>query len=126
MNFGDTPLDTLGHLLLASVFVSQGLGAIPRFDFHAGRLRERRIPSPEFVLVCGLAMMLAGGAMLASGVFAVAGATLLIVFTIVATILFQNFWTIADVVRRREKRGQFFNNLAILGGLLLALADALK
>jgi putative oxidoreductase len=119
-----SPLAIAGHVFIALLFIIQGLGALPRerFAFHTKRLRERLIPGPAFVLICGLAMMLAGGLMVMLDIYAQVGARMLIVFTVVATLLFQNFWTISDPVRRREKRGTFFNNLAVLGGLLLLVA----
>lgn len=119
-----TLIKVAGDVLVGLVFLTQALGALPksRFEFHSGRLRDRNIPAPSFVLICGLAMMFAGSAMVMLDVYPGIGAVLLIVFTVIATVLFQNFWTISDAVKRREKRGAFFNNLAILGGVLLVLA----
>lgn len=121
-----TTLQIVGQVLIGSLFLAQGLGALSRarFKFHSGRLAERRIPTPEFVLVCGLAMMLAGGIMVMLDIFSAVGALLLLIFSIVATVLFQNYWSIKDPVTRRSKRSSFFNNLAIIGGLLLILAAA--
>ena len=120
------PLQIAGQVLIGSLFVAQGIGALSRarVKFHSGRLGERRIPAPDFVLVCGLAMMLAGGVMVMADIYSEVGAGLLLVFSIVATVLFQNFWTVRDPTARRGKRGTFFNNLAVIGGLLLILAFA--
>jgi putative oxidoreductase len=118
------PLQIAGQVLIGSLFVTQGLGALPRarFKFHSGRLGERRIPAPDFVLICGLAMMLAGGVMVMADIYSEVGAALLLVFGIVATVLFHNFWAVQDSAERRHKRAIFFNNLAVIGGLLLVLA----
>ena len=114
-------LTILGHVLVGSVFISQAVGTLPpgRFANHANKLRDKGFPLPNIVLACGLAIMLAGGTMVIFDVYARSGAWMLIGFTVIATILYQNFWSIADPARRREKRGTFFNNLAILGGLFL-------
>jgi putative oxidoreductase len=114
-------LTILGHILVGSVFISQAVGTLPpaRFANHANKLRDKGFPFPNAVLACGLAIMLAGGAMVILDVYARIGGWMLIGFTVVATILYQNFWAISDPARRREKRGTFFNNLAILGGLFL-------
>lgn len=111
----------LGHIFVGSVFIVQAVGTLPklRFENHANKLREKGFPLHNLVLASALAMMLAGGAMVMLDVYAVIGAWMLIAFTVIATLLYQSFWTIADPARRREKRGTFFNNLAILGGLLL-------
>ena len=114
-------LTIFGHVLVGSVFISQAVGTLPpaRFANHSNKLRDKGFPLPNIVLACGLAIMLVGGAMVILDVYARIGALMLIGFTVIATILYQNFWSISDPARRREKRGTFFNNLAILGGLFL-------
>jgi putative oxidoreductase len=121
-----TLLQVAGYVLVGSVFLSQGLGALPRerFAFHSGRLRDRGIPMPNFVLACGLAMMLGGGLMVILDIYAGIGGWLLLIFSIVATALFQNFWTIKDTAARRGKRGAFFNNMAIIGGIFLIISSS--
>jgi putative oxidoreductase len=114
----------LGYVLLGAVFITQAVGTLPRARFanHATKLRDKGFPLANVVLACALAMMLAGGSMLILDVYPRIGAAMLIVFTVIATLLYQNFWSIEDPARRREKRGTFFNNLAILGGLLIVVS----
>jgi putative oxidoreductase len=114
-------LTILGHILVGSVFISQAVGTLPpaRFANHAKKLHDKGFPLSNLVLACGLAIMLAGGGMVILDIYAGIGAWMLIGFTVIATSLYQNFWSIDDPARRREKRGTFFNNLAILGGLCL-------
>ena len=116
-------LEIAGHVLVGAVFISQCLATLPRdrFQFHVNKLRGKHFPLPALVLVCGLAMMLAGGVMVIFDLYSQIGAWMLIFFTIFVTFLYQSFWTFKDPDRRREKRGTFFNNLAILGGLFLVL-----
>lgn len=117
-------VQALGYVLVGAVFISQAFGTLPkaRFDNHANKLREKGFPLPNVVLACALAMMLGGGAMVILDVYPRIGAAMLIVFTVIATLLYQSFWTLKDPVKRREKRGTFFNNLAILGGLLIIVS----
>jgi putative oxidoreductase len=117
-------LQALGYVLVGSVFISQAVGTLPRARFanHANKLREKGFPLANLVLACALGMMLAGGAMVILDIYPRIGGWMLIVFTVIATLLYQNFWSIEDPVRRREKRGTFFNNLAILGGLFIIVS----
>jgi uncharacterized membrane protein YphA (DoxX/SURF4 family) len=86
---------------------------------HSKKLAAKSFPFPDVMLACGLAMMLAGGMMVILDIYSQIGAWMLIAFTVFVTFLHQSFWTFKDPDRRREKRGTFFNNLAILGGLFL-------
>lgn len=115
-------IEAAGRMLVGVLFLFQGFGAFQRLDFHIGRLRSRHVPAPGVVLAFGLAMMLAGGAMVLVNFYAGIGAALLFVFTVTATVLFQNFWSIKEPDRRREKRTSFMYNLAIIGGILLVMA----
>jgi putative oxidoreductase len=116
-------IEMAGRIMIAFLFLFQGASAAAfRFGFHVERLRARRVPAPKFALVCGFAMMFIGGLMVLLDVFAAIGAGLLIAFTILATLLYQNFWSIEDPARRREKRSAFIYNVAIVGGLLLVVA----
>ena len=117
-------LTIAGYVMVGSVFINQAISTLPRARFtnHSKKLGDRGVPAPDFVLVCALAMMLAGGVMVTFDVYARVGALMLIIFTLIATYLYQSFWTIQDPSKRREKRGAFFNNLAILGGLFLIAA----
>jgi uncharacterized membrane protein YphA (DoxX/SURF4 family) len=47
------------------------------------------------------------------------GASLLIVFTITASIIFHRFWDIRDPLRRHLHLSFIFSNCAIVGALLL-------
>lgn len=67
-------------------------------------------------------MMLAGGVIVMVDICSEVGAGLLLVFSIVASVLFQSFWTVRDPAARRGKLGAFFNNLTVIGGLSLVLA----
>lgn len=120
---GRSVTQVIGHILVGSVFLSQALGTLPRRRFagHSKKLQQRGLPVPNFVLGCALTMMLAGGVMVVVDVYSDVGAILLIVFTLIATYLYQNFLSVEDVEERRKRRGAFFNNLAILGGLFLVI-----
>ncbi len=49
------------------------------------------------------------------------GALCLVVFIVVATLIFHRFWGMQDAARRNSSRINLLGNLAILGGLLLLL-----
>ena len=119
MHAQHTVAEILAHVMIAFLFLYRGLGAIGRFDHHRARLVARSVPAPGLVLAAGLAMMLTGGILVALGVFAPLGAVLLILFTIAASLIYHDFWTIQDPERRRRQATSFAYNLAVIGGLVL-------
>ena len=45
----------------------------------------------------------------------------LVDFTVVATVLFHNFWTVADPVERQQQLTTFLEHIAILGGFTVLI-----
>lgn len=115
-------IEMAGRILIAVLYIGQAMSATQRFDFHTCRLRDRGVPAPNAAFVIALAMMFVGGLSVLLNIVPRYGAALLLVFTITATILFQNFWSIRDPQLRRDKRKAFIYNLAIIGGLLLVFS----
>ena len=83
--------ELVGRAMRALLFLFQGITAIPRFSYNYDKLRRCHVPAANFALACGLTMMLVGASMMMFGVFPALGAGLLIVFTLVATVLFLEF-----------------------------------
>lgn len=53
----DGIIEMIGRIMIAFLFIYKGISAIGRFEFYSRRLRQRKVPAPDFVLVCGLAML---------------------------------------------------------------------
>jgi len=111
----------LGHVLVAVLYLHRGVHNLFRFNYHAERLKEFKIPFPKLNLAFGLVMMLTGGVMVLMDYYAWIGAIQLIVFTVVATFLYHNFWAMEDGKECERHRNEFFANTAILGGLFLII-----
>ena len=50
-------LQIVAQVMIAFLFLYRGLDALPRFESHAAKLRERSVPFAGFVLACGLAIL---------------------------------------------------------------------
>ncbi|MDA1324290.1 MAG: DoxX family membrane protein [Proteobacteria bacterium] len=116
-----TALQILGHAMIAFLFIFRGLTAMPRFADHAGRLAKKNVPLPEISLAIGFGMMLAGGVSILIDFYAVIGACLLIGFTMLANVLYHDFWNHSkdDWAERNRALYVFCNNTAVMGGLVL-------
>ena len=93
---------------------------MPRFDDHAGRLAKKGVPLPKISLAIGFAMMLVGGVSILVDFYSVIGACILFGFTMLANVLYHDFWNQKDNWAERNRALYVFcNNTAVMGGLIL-------
>jgi putative oxidoreductase len=124
LNLNDT-LVALGQLLLGTLFV---YGGINHF-FIAGKIvpvmAARGVPVPHLTLYAGSIFQAVCGACLMLGVLIAPAALGLVVFTIAASVMMANFWDMPAGEGREMLKGVCLSNMAIVGGLLIAAAQAL-
>lgn len=119
---GQSLFHMTGQLLIAFLFLATGvINASRKFQQHLDRMVEAGVPLARPVLIAGFAMQFIGGAMLALDYRTSAAAAILIVFTVAATAIFHRFWLIEDPLRRHLAVSFVFNNMGIVGGLLLVM-----
>ncbi len=114
-------IEIVGHVMIAFLFVFRAIHAFPTFDRHLERFKGRKLPFPRLFLGAGFATMLVGGVMVALDYHAALGASALIVFTVLANLLYHDFWAMEDGRARDNHRNTFCNNIAVMGGLLLVV-----
>jgi uncharacterized membrane protein YphA (DoxX/SURF4 family) len=117
-------LQIVAQVMIAFLFLYRGLDALPRFESHAAKLRERSVPFAGFVLACGLAILVVGGAMVMFDFYAGIAAILLVVFVVMANYCYHHFWAMEPGRNRDNHRNIFCNNIAVTGGLLLLVGRA--
>jgi len=111
-------LIALGQLLLGSLFVYGGINHFFIGPKIIPAMAARGVPFPHLTLyagsifqaICGACLMLALG---------------LVAFTIAASVMLVNFWDLPQGETREMLKGVFASNAAIVGGLLLAAAQAM-
>lgn len=119
---GQAAFHVAGQLLIAFLFIATGiLNGLTKFQQHLDRMIAAGIPLARPALIVGFALQLVGGAMLALDYRTNVAATILIVFTVAATAIFHRYWQIEDPLRRHLALSFVFNNLGIVGGLLLVM-----
>ncbi|HEX5957256.1 MAG TPA: DoxX family protein [Hyphomicrobiaceae bacterium] len=109
----------VGRLMMAALFLSAGIPKAIGFasgGFAQG-LGNMGVPFPEIVAPIAIAVEVLAPVALVLGIFPRISALLLIAFTIVATALAHKFW-VYPLEQQQAQMGQFFKNVAIIGGLL--------
>src|SRR5437899_1216995 len=111
----------VGRVLLAALFVISGYGKIGGFAATAGAMAGKGLPFAEVLLVLTIIVELGGGLALIVGWKTRWVAAAVIAFTVVATLVFHNFWAVPPEQMMMQKI-QFLKNLPIIGGLALLIA----
>lgn len=102
----------LARILIGGMFLYNGIIKISGFEGTVGYINSVNLPSPEILAVIALIIEIACGLLLILGYRIAKAATVLVVFTVLATIFFHS--NTSDPM-------QFVlmtKNLAIIGGLL--------
>lgn len=112
----------IGRLLLAFLFVYSGFGKIGGFEGTAASIAAKHVPMPEIATTIAIVIEFIGGLMIVVGWRARWAAFAVAAFTLVATILYHNFWAMADAAIAGTNKIMFMKNIAVIGGLLLVYA----
>ena len=116
-----SPLALAGRILLALMFVMSGFGKLGNVAGTAGYIASGGLPFPSLLAVLVGLLELFGGLALAAGFKARWAALALGVFTVLASVLFHQFWAVAPE-QQMVQQLMFMKNLAIAGGMFIVAA----
>lgn len=106
----------IGRILLGWIFVRSGYGKIFDIPTYAATFPGRGLPI--WLAYIAVPSEFFGGLALIFG-FATRYATVVMtIFMLVATFSSHRYWEFADAAARRAQDGNFYKNLAMLGGVL--------
>ena len=112
------PLTLTGRLLLALLFLPAGLSKIGGFAGTAGYIASKGLPLPEVGAAIAIAVEVLGGLALILGFGTRWAALILAAFTVVAGVIFHNFWAL-PAEQQTIQQIMFMKNIAVAGGLLV-------
>lgn len=114
-------LIVLGRILLGGAFVFAGIRNLTNVPFLSSLMAGRGVPFARSTLYLGVALQIAAGLLFAAGVAVSYAAAALILFLLVATPIFHNFWDHQGPERAAKING-VVGNVALIGGFLVAAA----
>lgn len=118
-----TVASVFGRLMIATIFIMSALGnKIPQFQQVAGYMASEGMPAPQIMLAGAIVFLLVGGVSIVFGWWTRIGATLLLVFLILATYYFHDFWN-APEDQKQMQMIQFMKNLSLMGTMLFLIAN---
>lgn len=117
------PVTTLvARILLSLIFVISGVLKIVAWDATAAMMQAEGMVAVPLFLLGALALELLGGLSVMTGTYARIGAAALIVFLIPVTLVFHDFW-VYEGAEQQMQMANFLRNVALVGGLLLVIAQ---
>jgi putative oxidoreductase len=112
----------IGRVLLVFLFIYSGFNKIFGFQGTEAAIASKDVPLPAIATTIAIIVECVGGAMIAFGWKARWAALAVAAFTLVATILFHDFWAMTDPAAISANKINFLKNVAVIGGLLLVYA----
>jgi putative oxidoreductase len=116
-----TPIVVAGRVLLALMFVLAGVGKFAGLAGTAGYIASKGLPMPQVLAFATAALEVVGGLALIVGFKTRYAAGALAAFTVLASLLFHNFWAM-PAEQAYVNQLMFMKNLAVTGGLLLLVS----
>jgi putative oxidoreductase len=108
----------IARALLASLFLIFGVRSVQAFEVSAAYFAKLGFPVPGAVTAASIAIQLGAGLLLVLGWKTRLAAWLLVVYVLIATVTAHRYWEI-DPAHQLVQLGNFYKNLAIIGGLVL-------
>jgi len=103
--------------MIAAIFVVSGFGKITGFDGTVGYIAAKGLPLPQLAAIAAIVVELGGGILLIVGWKTRWAAAAMCIFTVVAGLIFHNFWAVpAD--QAQNQMIHFMKNICMAGGLL--------
>jgi len=114
----------IGRLLLGGVFVFAGVRHLFMIPMVSQAIAQRGVPAPRLVLASGTAFQIAAGLLLILGILVPIAALGLVIFTIAASVMLLNFWSMEGPAREGALNG-WLSNLGVIGGLVIVAAHSI-
>ena len=121
LNSLHNPLSLVGRLLMAALFLPAGFSKVAGFAGTVGYIASKGAPVPEVAAIIAIIVEVGGGLALILGFKARWAALALAAFTLVATVMFHNYWTF-PAEQQMMQQLMFMKNVAVIGGLLTLAA----
>jgi putative oxidoreductase len=115
------PLLVAGRILLALMFILAGFSKFGNLSGTAGYIASGGLPLASVLAVVVAALEVVGGLAIAIGFQARWAALALGLFTLLATVLFHPFWSVA-ADQAYVQQLMFMKNLSVTGGLFIVAA----
>ena len=118
-----TFVSIISRLMIVAIFLMSAVGnKIPNFGNVTTYMASEGVPMPSVMLSGAIVFLVVGGASVLVGYKAQAGAALLLIFLVLATVFFHDFWTFEGEARQQQIV-QFLKNVSLMGTMLFLIVN---
>jgi putative oxidoreductase len=118
MSSTSKPLALVARILLAAIFISAGFSKVMGFAGVTAFIASRGLPMPMILAGLTIVLEIVGGIAIVIGYKARIAGLLLGLFTLLAALIFHNFWAFPPEQVYLQNI-MFMKNLSMAGGLFL-------
>ncbi|MEM8734993.1 MAG: DoxX family protein [Planctomycetota bacterium] len=116
-------LSLAARIMIAIIFFMSAVGnKIPNFSGVSQYMASEGVPLPSLMLFGGIVFLVAGSLSVAVGYKTPIGAGMLLVFLVLATYFFHDFWSFEGEARQQQMI-QFMKNLSLMGTMVFLIAN---
>ena len=113
----------IGRVMIVGIFLMSAVGnKIPNFGNVTKYMAGEGVPMPSIMLAGAIVFLVAGGISILVGYKTQVGAALLLIFLVLATYFFHDFWTFEGEARQQQMI-QFLKNASLMGTMLFLMAN---
>ena len=116
-------ISVVARTMMALIFLLRAVGnKIPQFSAVAEKMELEGVPAPGLMLAGAIGFLVLGSVSVIVGLWTRVGAGLLLVFLILATYYFHDFWAF-EGPEQQAQMIQFMKNVSLMGGMLFLIAN---
>lgn len=116
-------LSVLSRVMIAMIFLMSAVGnKIPKFNDVANLMASEGVPLPQISLLGAIVFLVAGSLSVIAGFKTRSGAAMLLVFLVLATYFFHDFWNFRGQEQQLQMI-QFMKNISLMGTMLFLIAN---
>jgi putative oxidoreductase len=114
----------VGRVLFGGYFIFNAFNHFAIVKMMTGYAQSKGVPSAGAAVVGSGVLLLAGGISLVFNVYSHIGLAALVLFFLPVTFMMHAFWKVEDTGARMGETVNFAKNMALLGAVLVMLAQA--
>lgn len=111
-------VELVGRILFSLIFILSGVGHFAQREQMVGYSKMKGVPAAELMVPLTGLMILAGGVMVAAGIYADLGALILVAFLLPTAYLMHAFWKETDPMQKMVENAMFMKDVALAGAAL--------